>query len=453
MSFIINAFYFIVVIAILVSFHEFGHFIAARLSGVRVLKFSVGFGKSILSYQKNNLSTEYSISMIPLGGYVKMLDEREGNVSPDDRGFAFNRQSISKRCFIVLAGPFANLLLAFIFYWGIGLIGTTDLAPVVGKVEAESIGEKIGFEKNDQILEINGDKVQGWSQYRLQLIDIVQKGEALTFSVRKNDGIIEKLFVKEGSYGDRSFTPMVLRNVFGLYPDVPVATTRLGEVINNSPADIAGLMEGDLVASVNGVEISEWGELVAMISNNPSKPTDLLINRDSNLINISVTPDAIKVGEKTIGRIGIRNDTSQDYAQYLVTVQLGVYQAGINAVETTWLMSRLTVNMLYKMLIGKESKEHISGPITIARYAGQSADLGVVQFLAFLAVLSVSLGILNLLPIPVLDGGHILMLIIEAIRRKPLSDRFQNIVQQFGILIIILLMTIAFYNDILALVS
>ena len=446
-----NLIFFLIAVAILVSFHEFGHFIVARWMGVRVLRFSVGFGRTLWRWQKNENSTEYVIGLIPLGGYVRMLDEREGEVSVAARDQAFNRKSLFRRSLIVLAGPLANLLLAIGLYWGVGIIGSEDLDPVVGRVQAESIGLDSGFEIGDRILKIDDRSVYGWSEQRLYLLDRAANQEVVVFDVEKIDARKEKILIDFSSAPRQTFAPAVLRDLIGIGPLLPVYEAKVGGVVPDGPADNAGIKKGDRILAIDNESVLDWGDFVRVISGSPGQSLSLAIQRQGERVLINVVPESMQDEGRSIGRIGVFAPPPPPLDEFMVTVRYGLLESIFRAIDTTWLMSAVTVQLFGKMLTGGASREHLSGPISIARYAGQSADLGIAQFLAFLAVLSVSLGILNLLPIPVLDGGHLVYFLIEGVTRRPVPEVVMYWGQQIGIGIIVLLMGLAFYNDLISL--
>ena len=446
-----NLLFFLIAVAILVSFHEFGHFIVARWLGVRVLKFSIGFGKTIWRWQKTPTGTEYAVGLIPLGGYVRMLDEREGEVDVSERAEAFNRKPLSTRSLIVLAGPAANLLLAILIYWSIGLIGNEDLKPVVGSVTSGSPAEQAGFLQGDTIISIDGRRVRGWSEHRLYLLGQVGGESQISFLVQRDGLDPQTLTVDLVGSEDQYFNPAVLSGVIGVSPDVPTPDAVVSDLVPEGPSEQAGVMIGDRILAVDGQLVRDWFELVEKIATGTGADLGLKIDRKGTTLELRVRAESQMVDGKQIRRIGIYGPGNPDFNDYLVRVRYGPGEAAARAVETTWLMSALTVNLFGKMLMGSASREHLSGPISIARYAGQSASLGLIQFLAFLAVLSVSLGIINLLPIPVLDGGHLVYFAAEGMLGRPLPDRVLQWGQQFGIAFIVLLMGLAFYNDFLSL--
>ena len=453
MDFLNNALFFLVAVAVLVSFHEFGHFIVARWLGVRVLKFSVGFGKTIWSWQKDHTATEYAIGAIPLGGYVRMLDEREGEVSAEERDQAFNCKPLSTRSLIVLAGPAANLMLAALIYWGIGMMGAEDLKPVIGAVTPGSIAEQSGFEPGDKIVSVDNRPVRGWSEQRLYLLDRAASSAELSFLIDRPSVGLKTLRVALGQENDHYFNPAVLSSVIGISPELPVPEAKVAGLVEGGPAERAGILEDDRILAIDSVAVTDWEDLVRKIATGTGKKITLSVERNGTTIAIPVIADVKLIEGTKIRRIGIYGPTSIDLSEYITRVRYGPLEAAARGVETTWLMSSLTVRLFGKMLTGSASREHLSGPVSIARFAGQSASLGLTQFLAFLAVLSVSLGIINLLPIPVLDGGHLVYFAAEGVLGRPIPERVMVWGQQFGIAFIVLLMGLAFYNDFLSLLQ
>jgi regulator of sigma E protease len=448
-----NALFFLVAVAVLVSFHEFGHFIVARWLDVRVLKFSVGFGKTIWSWQKDRTATEYAIGAIPLGGYVRMLDEREGEVSAAERDQAFNCKPLSTRSLIVLAGPAANLVLAVLIYWSIGMMGTEDLKPVIGAVTSGSIAEQSGFVPGDKIVSVDNRPVRGWSEQRLYLLGRAATSGELSFIIDRPSVGLKTLRVALDQENDRDFNSAVLSSVIGIAPDMPVPEAKVAGLVESGPAERAGILKDDHILAIDSIAVTDWEDLVRKIGAGVGEKIILSVERDGRTITIPVIADFKSIEGTTIRRIGIYGPTSIDLSEYITRVRYGPLEAAVRGVETTWMMSSLTVRLFGKMLTGSASREHLSGPVSIARFAGQSASLGLTQFLAFLAVLSVSLGIINLLPIPVLDGGHLIYFAAEGVLGRPIPERVMLWGQQFGIVFIVLLMGLAFYNDFLSLLQ
>ena len=441
-------FHFIVAIGILVSIHEFGHFWVARKAGVKVLKFSVGFGKTIWSYQKTADSTEYVVSAIPLGGYVKMVDEREGEVKPEDLPYAFNRQSLLARSAIVAAGPIFNLLLAIVLLWAVFVIGETGMRPIVGTVESGTLAAEAGFIEGEEILSVNDENAPTWSEVMNIMFSSAIQGEQEIKVVAKNDDEVERIHFIQLSENDAE-TPKVFYKKLGLKPWSPVLKPVIGEVVDNMPAFVSGLRTGDLIITADGVEITDWMEWVEYVKSRPEKTIQLIVEREGVHIPLTIVPKRIEGEEKDFGRIGAGVDIPEELIDSLrVEYSLSVGDALIAAVERTWFYSTSTLQMMGKMLIGKASSKNLSGPISIAQYAGKSAEMGLVPFLKFIALVSVSLGVLNLLPIPVLDGGHLMFFAIEAIKGSPVSEKIQIYFQQVGILMLMSLMAFAVFLDI-----
>jgi len=441
-------FYFIVSISILVAFHEFGHFWVARKVGVKVIRFSIGFGKIIWRYQKNPENTEYVLSAVPLGGYVKMVDEREGDVAQKDLPFAFNRQSLLKRTAIVLAGPLFNLLLAVLLYWLIFMIGETGMRPILGPVAEDSIAAQAGFVEGEEILSIDGKSTPTWNEAIGTIFSSAMGGnQGIDIEVKSANGLVLKrtLVIPEKD----SSEPEILFSKLGLTPWEPELQPIIGKVLDLKPAAKAGLRPGDLVLSMDGVSVANWMELVDYVQSRPGQMIDLLIERDGIHLNLKITPERIETDQGVVGKIGAGVNVPEGLIESLqVNYSLTPMQAIPAAFARTWQYSRATIKMMGMMLIGKASVENLSGPISIAQFAGQSASMGLLYFMKFVALVSVSLGILNLMPIPVLDGGHLMLFAIEAIKGAPLSLKAQLIFQNIGMALLLTLMSIAVFLDI-----
>ncbi len=441
-------FYFIIAIGLLVSIHEFGHFWVARKAGVKVLRFSVGFGKVIWSYQKTVDSTEYVLSAIPLGGYVKMLDEREGKVDKADLPYAFNRQSLLARSAIVAAGPIFNLLLAIVLFWAVFIIGETGMRPIVGVIESGTLAADAGFIEGEEILSINETNTPTWSEAMNLLFSSAMQGDKEIKVAVKNEDQIEQLhFI---TFSDNEvLDPKELYKRIGLKPWVPQLKAVIGKLIDNSPAKSAGLQSGDLIISADGIVIKDWMQWVKYVRTRPEISIQLMVEREGVHLAMTIVPDRIKAEAKDFGRIGAGVDIPETLIDSLrVEYSLSAVDALFAAVERTWFYSTSTLKMMGRMLTGKASSDNLSGPISIAQYAGQSAEMGLVPFLKFLALVSVSLGVLNLLPVPVLDGGHLMFFAIEAIKGSPVSEKVQIVFQQAGMLALISLMAFAVFLDI-----
>jgi len=439
-------FYFIVAISVLVSIHEFGHFWVARKVGVKVLRFSVGFGKVLWSYQKDPNTTEYVISAIPLGGYVKMVDEREGEVKEADLPFAFNRQSVWARIAIVAAGPVFNLMLAVVLFWSVLVIGETGIKPIVGAVEQGTLAANAGFIDGDEIISVNDKVTPTWTEAMSTLVSLALDGEqSIAVAVKNTDELqqIRTLHIVE----DDSKSPDELYRRLGFKPWSPKLQPIIGQVLPDSAALAAGLKTGDLIVSADDAVMNDWMQWVDIVKSHPGAPIKLVVERDGVRLPLTITPKSVVVGENTEGKVGASVYIPEQLMQS-VTVEyaLSPLAAVPVAFQTTYFYSVTTLKMMGKMLVGKASVENLSGPISIAQYAGQSATMGLVPFIKYLALISISLGILNLLPIPVLDGGHLLFFAIEGLKGSPVSEKAQIFFQQIGIALLVSLMALAMFN-------
>lgn len=434
--------FFLIALAILIIIHEYGHFWVARRCGVKVLRFSVGFGKPI--WQKiGKDGTEYVLAPIPMGGYVKMLDEREMPVSEEQAQFAFNRQSLAKRVAIVSAGPIANLLFAILAYWILLVVGVSGIKPVVDDVRPASIAAEAGLHAGDEILQIDGNDTPTWNSVYKALIQKAEYGEKIDITVSSAN-------IKQ----EHSLTlPQVgleqvgnILEQIGIEPLRPSIKPVLGEVVPGSPAEKAGLKSGDMLVSAQQEIIPSWNQWVELIQASAGKTLDIELLRDGDRLGLTLIPET---GEDGKGRIGAAVDASQTAIPQELQAELryGPIDAIKYAVIQTWDFSSSTLKSLWGMVTGKVSTDNLGGPISIAQIAGSSAEQGVMSFISFLAMISITLGILNLLPIPMLDGGHLAMFVFEAVRGKPLSETVQVQVQKVGFLVLIMVMFIAFFND------
>jgi len=441
-------FYFVIAIGILISIHEVGHFWVARRAGVKVLRFSVGFGKVLWSYQKKPDTTEYVLSAIPFGGYVKMVDEREGEVRPEDLPFAFNRQPLRARAAIVAAGPLFNLALAVALFWSVLVIGETGIKPILGTIEQGTPAAGAGFAEGDEILSVNDKVTPTWTEALSVIIASALDGrQEINVSVKSIDDRqqIKTLKLVETD----AENPEALYKHLGFKPWSPRLKPVIGQVLPDSAALAAGLQKGDLIISADDMLMHDWMQWVDTVKKHPGTTIKLLINRDDVLMLLAITPKPVQIEQRTEGKIGASVYVPEDLMKSMtVEYSLSPWAAIPAAFETTYYYSRTTLKMMGKMLIGKASVENLSGPISIAQYAGQSASMGLVHFLKFMGLVSVSLGVLNLLPIPVLDGGHLLFFAIEGIKGHPVSEKIQLMFQQIGLALLITLMALAMFLDV-----
>lgn len=441
---------FIVAIGVLITFHEFGHFWVARRLGVKVLRFSIGFGTPLWR-RRGGDDTEYVIAALPLGGYVKMLDEREGDVPAAEAHRAFNRKSVGARVAIVAAGPVFNFIFAVLAYWLMFVLGTSGLKPVIGEVDPQGLAAQAGLKAEDEIVAVAGETTQTWENARQALIEAALDARAVEMSVRGADGGTRAVQLQFGG-GEGVLERGELLDNIGIEPWRPRLPPVVREVRSGSPAARGGLRAGDRIVEAAGQPVESVTGWVDIVRAHPGESLTVVLVRDAERIEKVLTPERREQDGEAIGHIGASFSPPRDaYDAMTVQVRHGPLAAVGEALARTGEISRLTLVMLARMVTGDVSVKNLSGPITIAQYAGYTASVGLASFLSFLAVVSISLGILNLLPIPVLDGGHLMYYAIEWIKGSPLSEQAQLAGQKVGLFLLLLLMSLAFYNDFLRL--
>ena len=458
----------IVTLSILVTIHEFGHFWVARLCNVHVLRFSVGFGKPLytkigpapksvpvpegqkVSTRSNEelKGTEFVIAGIPLGGYVKMLDEREGFVPDDQLHLAFNRKPLKQRIAIVAAGPIANFLLAIFAYWVLFSVGVSGIVPLLGDIKPDSKAGVAGFNAGQEIIAVDGSEVETWSQVNLKLFQRIGDSGEIIIRVTESGsyGSEKDLVVSIDNWMSELEEPNPALDL-GLilkYPEIPAI---IGGIIEDGRAEAAGLLIGDEIITANGQPMDSWMTWVEMIKANPEVEVELELLRDNSMVSVTVVPARTERDGEIIGFIGAAREAIQLPEEMQRTVRYPVYSAWIPAIQKTWDVTVFTLISIKKMIVGAISPKNLSGPITIAQVASATAQSGLASFIGFIALLSISLGVLNLLPIPVLDGGHLLYYFIELIIGKPVPEKVQVWGLQLGMFLIFSIMMLAFYND------
>ena len=439
----------IVTLGILVTIHEFGHFWVARRCGVKVLRFSVGFGKPLFSW-KDKLGTEYAVAAIPLGGYVKMLDEREGPVPEALKSYAFSSKPVSQRIAIASAGPLANFIFAVLAYWAMFSIGFSSVLPKVGDVLPESPAAIAQVKPGEVITSIDGQYVHGWRDVVMSLVPHIGDSGRIKLSTEL-DGITNSYDLQLRDWMRGKDDADLIKGV-GLVPFRPAIAPTLDVITRGAPADLAGMLRGDIIRAVDGAVIGDWYDFVGIVQQSAGEQLSVEVEREGRIVSLSVVPEGVEdANGGLIGKIGVGVAPFKYPEELITTVAYGPVEAGFQAFSQTWSDIAMTFGAVKKMIVGLISLDNLSGPITIARVANQSISTGAEEFLRFLALLSVSLGVLNLLPIPVLDGGHILFYLIEAVRGRPLSEKSQVIGFKIGLSLVVMLMAVAFYNDIMRL--
>ena len=443
MSFVQTVVAFIVALGVLIVVHEYGHYLVARACKVKVLRFSVGFGRPLATWRLGPDRTEWVLAAIPFGGYVKMLDEREGPVEPAELARAFNRQSVWKRFAIVIAGPLFNFVFAVLVYAGLFMYGLPEARPILGAPPAGTLAAAAGVHAGDTVRAIDGEPIATWQELRWRVLQAALQRQSAQLETLDERGHIALVALDLSGFPSADVETDVLEKI-GLRLYRPP----LGQVLAGGAAERAGLMSGDRILRVDGSPIENWDAFVNAIRSHPGSELSIAFERAGSEHRAQVVPDAVSAGNARIGRIGAGPRQPEAYAEKLVIrVQHGPLASLGRAAAKTADIALFSLKMLGKMLIGEVSWRHLSGPVTIADFAGQSASLGWVSYLTFLALISISLGVLNLLPIPLLDGGHLMYYAIEIIKGRPVSERFMELGQRVGLALLLVMMAFAFYND------
>jgi len=437
---------FVIAISVLVAVHEYGHYIVGRWTGMKVLRFSIGFGKPIWMRIGGKDRTEYCISAIPLGGYVRFLDTREGPIPEADEGRAFNQRPVPQRIAVLLAGPAFNFLFAIVAYWALFLYGIPTLVPAVGAVEPGSYAAEAGLEQGDRIVAVGDVETPDWESALVAMLGQMVSDGRVPLTLETEDGWLRDATIDVGADARRLTEPGMLFEGLGFRPfgagDLPAD---IGRVEDDGPAKAAGLEPGDRIVGIDGVPILDFGDLVEAVQPRANQRVSVDYLRDGQRLSTTLVIQEQRVDGEVRGRLGVAH--SGDFSEFYYQRRYGPVESLDQAMTRTWSSTVFTLRMLGRMVTGDVSIKNISGPINIAQFAGESAERGLDYFLGFLAIVSISLGVLNLLPIPVLDGGQIVYQSIEGLKGSPLSERAQVVGQQIGIFALILLMSFAFYND------
>jgi regulator of sigma E protease len=440
---------FVVTLGLVVTVHEFGHFWVARRMGVKILRFSIGFGRPLWFKRFGPDQTEFVIAALPLGGYVKMLDMREGNVDPSEMSREFNHQPLAARAAIVLAGPMFNLLFAVVVYWGMFVGGIAGPRPLIGEVLPNSIAERAGLKAGDEIVSVDSQATPTWSTMIQASLNQLLDSQPLTLTVQGKDQGERETILDLGTFQIDDLAQGDMLRKIGVLPMRPRIPPVIGEVMPGGAAERSGFRTGDKILAVDERPMETWEQWVEYVQSHPEQALRVEVLREPSRMKIELRPERVLAGDREIGRIGAGVHVPPELGrEYLGIEQYSPVAAFPRAFRKTWEVSFFTLKMLKKIVIGQASVQNISGPLSIAQYAGQSASMGLTAFMAFLGVVSVSLGVFNLLPVPVLDGGHLVYYLVEFVSRRPVSEAAQHIGQQIGIAILGALTLLAFYNDI-----
>jgi regulator of sigma E protease len=446
-GFLFSAASFVLALGVLITVHEFGHYWVARRVGVKVLRFSIGFGKPLWSRRYGPDQTEFVLAAIPLGGYVKMLDEREGEVRPEERARAFNRRPVGQRMAVVVAGPAFNFVFAVLAYWALFVHGVPGVKPVLDAPAPDSPAAVAGLQARDLLRSVDGEPTPTWERALLTLLDGALDRRSLSLEVESEDGRLRQVTLDLGAVQGLLDRGDLLERL-GMLPWRPPLPAVIERVVDGGAAARAGLRAGDRILSADDRPLADWDAWVEYVQQRPEQPIRARIERDGAQLEVNVRPERANVDDAVIGRIGAYVRVPPELgAELRAETRYGPLAAVGQSLIKTWDMSALTLRTLWKMLVGQASLDNISGPLSIAQYAGHSASIGLGTFLSFLAIVSISLGVLNLLPVPVLDGGHLMYYLIELLKGSPVSERTELLGQRVGIALLLALMSLALYND------
>lgn len=449
MSIIFTLISFIIAISILVAIHEYGHYIVAKKLGVKILRFSIGFGKPLWTKRFGKDKTEFVVAALPLGGYVKMLDKRETDVEAHEEHREFTRQSVWTRIAIVFAGPAFNFIFAVFAYWMMFVVGVSGIKPVIGTIEQGSLAERAGLVSGYEIVSINDNKTPIWDVAVKNIIPAIIDRSQATLELKDDSGnTISRTLDFSSTTGEIKVDKLFKQ--LGFKPWRPLIQPVVGLVVEDSPARNAGFMIGDRILKVNDTDTPDWVDVVDIVSSKPAEILRVTILRDGSHKILQVIPEKIERNGKTVGRLGLGHKAGAAYPKEMRVIHgYNFFESVPRALSRTWDFSLLTFKMMGRIFTGDISIKNLSGPVSIAQYAGYSASAGFARFLDFLAIVSISLGILNLLPIPILDGGHLMYYFIEVVRKKPVSEETQEFATRIGMILLFTLMGVALYNDIL----
>lgn len=445
-NFLVNLAAFIVAISVLVAIHEYGHYIVGRKLGMKVLRFSIGIGKPVWMRRAGPDQTEYCVSALPLGGYVRFLDTREGKIDAADEGRAFNQRPIPARIAVLLAGPLFNFLFAIVAYWALFVYGVPSVTAAVGAVEPGSYAAEAGLQTGDRIVAVGDVETRHWEAALVEILGQMVDDGRIPLRLEDEDGYQRAAVIDVGDDSARLTEPGMLFDGLGFQPwQVSDMSAEVGELTDGGAAQQAGIRKGDLITAIDGEPINNFSDLLTQVAPRPGETVSVTVERLGRAVDFELTLGSTERGGEQVGLLGVASAT--DTSRFYFLRQYGVIDSIGRSLERTWQSTRFTLEMLAQMVTGNVSIKNLSSPIGIAQFAGDSAQRGMDYYISFLAIVSISLGVLNLLPVPVLDGGQIVFLLAEAVKGGPLSERAQILGQQIGILALLLLMSFAFYND------